>query len=114
MTHNHPLLTIVESETFQKLWHMYWTEDERGAFAAFLAKTPQAGEVIVGSGGLRKVRWSRAGSGKSSGVRVIYFARNALGELLLLTMYSKSKADGIPVKQLLEIKHASTIQAHDR
>ena len=103
------MLTVVESETFQRLWPIYWTEDERGAFASFLAKHPDAGDVVVGTGGLRKVRWSRAGSGKSGGVRVIYFSRNASGELVLLTMYSKTKADNLSAKQLLEIKHANTI-----
>lgn len=103
------MLTVVESEIFQRLWPLYWTEDERGAFASFLAKTPDAGDVIVGTGGLRKVRWSRAGSGKSGGVRVIYFSRSATGELVLLTMYSKAKADSISAKQLLEIKHANSI-----
>jgi hypothetical protein len=80
-----------------------------GAFAAFLAANPDVGDVIVDTGGLRKVRWTRAGSGKSGGVRIVYFARNAAGELVLLTMYSKSKGDSIPVKQLLEIKHANTL-----
>jgi hypothetical protein len=88
---------------------MYWTEDERGAFAGYLAQNPGAGDLIVGSGGLRKLRWTRAGSGKSGGVRVVYFARTAAGELVLLTMYSKSKADNIPVKLLLEIKHANSL-----
>jgi hypothetical protein len=109
MEYNLFMLIIVESETFQRLWPLYWTEDERGAFAAFLAAHPDAGDVIVGTGGLRKVRWTRAGSGKSGGVRVVYFSRNAAGELVLLTMYSKSKANSIPVKQLLEIKHANTL-----
>ena len=103
------MLTIVESETFQRLWPRYWTEDERGAFAVFLATNPDAGDVIVGTGGLRKVRWTRAGSGKSGGVRVVYFSRNAAGEVVLLTMYSKSKADSLPLKQLLEIKNANTL-----
>lgn len=101
--------TVVESDTFQRLWPLYWTEDERGAFASFLASHPDAGDVIVGTGGLRKVRWSRAGSGKRGGVRVIYFSRNAAGELVLLTIYSKTTADTISAKQLLEIKHANSI-----
>ena len=71
--------TVVESDTFQRLWPLYWTEDERGAFASFLASHPDAGDVIVGTGGLRKVRWSRAGSGKRGGVRVIYFFSQCCG-----------------------------------
>ena len=44
------------STLFSKLWPRYWQEDERGAFAAFLARNPEAGDVIPGTGGLRKVR----------------------------------------------------------
>jgi hypothetical protein len=79
------MLTVVETTLFQKLWPHYWTEEERGAFAAYIAEHPTAGDVIPESGGIRKVRWSRAGTGKSGGVRVIYFTRNAEGEVVLLT-----------------------------
>ena len=98
--------TVIETPLFSKLWPRYWLEEERGAFAAFLADNPEAGDVIQGSGGLRKVRWSRSGSGKSSGVRVIYFTRTAAGEIVLLVLYAKSERDSMTAKQLLEIKHA--------
>jgi len=65
------MFTIVEALLFQKQWPLYWTEEERGAFASYLAKNPEAGDVIPESYGIRKVRWSRAGAGKSGGVRVI-------------------------------------------
>ncbi|MEY4593527.1 MAG: hypothetical protein RIR18_2422 [Pseudomonadota bacterium] len=100
--------TIIETPTFSKLWPHYWREDERGEFASYLAKHPEAGDVIPGSGGLRKVRWGRAGSGKSGGVRVIYFAINEAGELVLLTMYAKSKTENLTAQQLKEIKNANT------
>ena len=57
---------------------------------------PEAGAVIKDSGGCRKVRWSRSGTGKSSGVRVIYFTRLAAGELCMLLVYPKSVRDTIP------------------
>ena len=50
---------------------------------------------MPGSGGIRKVRWSRAGSGKSDGVQVIYYVRTAQEDLVLLTLYAKSKTDNI-------------------
>jgi hypothetical protein len=71
------MLTVVETLLFQKQWPLYWTEEERGEFAAFIAERPVAGDVVPGSGGIRKVRWSRAGTGKSGGVRVIYYVRIA-------------------------------------
>jgi len=50
------------------------------------------------------VRWSRAGSGKSGGVRIIYFTRIAQGELVLLTMYAKTKTNNITASILKEIR----------
>ena len=58
------------------------------------------------SGGIRKVRWRRAGSGKSGGVRVIYFVRTFEEELVLLTLYAKSKIDNITGTKLKEIRRA--------
>jgi hypothetical protein len=58
------MLTVIESPLFTKLWPDYWSEDERGEFAAYVANNPEAGDVIPGSGGCRKIRWRRTGSGK--------------------------------------------------
>jgi len=58
-------LTIIESPVFTKSWPDCWTEEERGQFAAFVAMNPEAGSVIPGSGGCRKLRWSRAGMGRA-------------------------------------------------
>jgi hypothetical protein len=71
------LLTIIESPLFSRLWPDYWSEGDRGEFAAFIANNPEAGTVIPGSGGCRKVRWARAGAGKRGGVRVIIHAKSA-------------------------------------
>ena len=100
------MFTVVETLLFQRQWPNYWTEEERGEFAAFIAENPSAGVVIHESGGIRKVRWKRAGSGKSGGVRVIYFTRNAVGEVVLLTLYAKSKTDNLTGAALKEIRHA--------
>ena len=64
---------------------------------------------IIGAGSadrIRKVRWRRAGSGKSGGVRVIYFMRTAAGEVVLLTLYAKSKTDNLTGPKLKEIRRA--------
>jgi hypothetical protein len=100
------MFTIVETQLFQKQWPLYWTEEERGAFAAFLAEHPNAGDVVPDSGGMRKIRWARAGSGKSGGVRVIYFTRLASGDIVLLTLYAKSKTDNLTGSKLKEIRRA--------
>ena len=100
------MLTVVETLLFQKQWPLYWSEEERDAFAAYIAAHPDAGDIVPESGGLRKVRWSREGSGKSGGVRVIHFARTAEGEVVLLTLYAKSKIANISGKKLKEIRRA--------
>jgi hypothetical protein len=100
------MLTVVETLLFQRQWSLYWTEEERGEFASFIAEHPDAGDVVPGSGGIRKVRWSRAGSGKSGGVRVIYFMRTGQGEVVLLTLYAKAKTDNLTGAKLKEIRRA--------
>ncbi|MEO7115876.1 MAG: type II toxin-antitoxin system RelE/ParE family toxin [Caldimonas sp.] len=100
------MLTVVETLLFQRQWPLYWTEEQRGEFASFIAEHPTAGDVVPGSGGIRKVRWSRAGSGKSGGVRVIYFTRTAEGEIVLLTLYAKAKTDNLTGATLKEIRRA--------
>ena len=101
-----PMLTVVETLLFQKQWPLYWTEEERGEFAAYIAVSPGAGAVVPESGGIRKVRWRRAGTGRSGGVRVIYFTRTAEQEVVLLLLYAKAKTDNITGAKLKEIRHA--------
>ena len=96
--------TVIETPLFQNLVSDYWGEEERGAFCAWLAANPDAGDVIPGSGGCRKVRWSRLGTGKRGGVRVIYFNRLANGEIWLLTIYAKSARDNIAAHTLKALK----------
>ncbi|HJV02049.1 MAG TPA: type II toxin-antitoxin system RelE/ParE family toxin [Burkholderiaceae bacterium] len=100
------MFTVVETLLFQRLWPQYWTEEERGAFSIYIAEHPTAGVVVPESGGIRKVRWGRSGMGKSGGVRVIYYVRTAEGEIVLLTLYAKSKTDNITGQKLKEIRRA--------
>ncbi|MCL2656858.1 MAG: type II toxin-antitoxin system RelE/ParE family toxin [Betaproteobacteria bacterium] len=98
------MYTVIETPFFQNLVSDYWDEDERGAFCAWLAANPDAGDVIPASGGCRKVRWSRPGTGRRGGVRVIYFNRRADGEIWLLTLYAKSARDNIAAHTLKALK----------
>lgn len=100
------MYTIVETPTFTEDARKIWTEQERGAFCAWLAANPEAGDVIPGSGGCRKVRWSISGSGKRGGARIIYFNRQANGEIWLLVIYTKSVIGNIPAHILKSIREA--------
>lgn len=99
------MLTVVESVLFARLWPDYWSPEEYGDFILYLAANPQAGDVIPGSGGCRKVRWVRPGMGKRGGVRVIYALGLVPGAVVLLTIYSKSARDSLSadvLRRLLE------------
>jgi hypothetical protein len=98
------MLTFIESPLFSSLVYDYLDDDEYGALQVYLAANPDAGRLVKASGGVRKVRWSRRGAGKSGGVRVIYFARTRRGEIWLLTIYSKSARDNIPGHVLRVLK----------
>jgi hypothetical protein len=87
------MLTVIETPVFLRYAAKVWNDEEREDFITWLAEHPDAGDVIAATGGLRKVRWSRSGMGKRGGVRVIYIWRNALGELVLLTVYAKAEND---------------------
>jgi hypothetical protein len=97
----------LEHQLSQKLWPNYWTEDERGEFAAYISENPDAGDLVQKSGGVRKVRWSRAGSGKSGGVRVVYFNRGRFDEVVLILIYAKANLDSISGETLKELRDAA-------
>lgn len=59
--------TVIETPTFQKQAAAVWRAEERDAFINFIAENPDAGEVIPGADGARKVRWVRPGMGKRGG-----------------------------------------------
>lgn len=90
------MLSIYETPVFVAEAAKIWSVEERLAFFAWIAAEPEAGSVIAGSGGCRKVRWSRPGMGKQGGVRVIYFTHLQAGELCMLLVYPKSAKDSIP------------------
>jgi hypothetical protein len=87
------LLTVAETAPFIRQAAKLWTEDNGNAFVDFIAANPDAGDVIPDTGGLRKVRWSRPGTGKRGGVRVIYFYHDDSMPLYLLLIYAKAKRE---------------------
>ena len=89
------MLTVVETTTFQKQAALIWRESERIAFIDWIAENALAGDVIPGTEGARKVRWSVAGRGKRGGARVVYFNLSEQGIVLLVTMYVKADQSNI-------------------
>ena len=100
------MYTVIETEIFKRYAESIWEDGEREAFIAWLATNPLAGDVIPGSGGLRKVRWSRSGMGKRGGTRVIYYNALPEGRIWLLIAYTKAKFDNLPTAFLKQLKEA--------
>lgn len=98
------MFTVIETPTFVAEAARIWSDDERLELFAWIAENPEAGTVIPGSGGCRKVRWSRSGAGKRGGTRVIYFARPRAGEVWMLLAYPKTVRDDIPSQILRQIR----------
>lgn len=83
--------TVIETPTFQKQAEAVWTATERADFIDFIAVNPDAGDVIPGADGARKVRWGRLGTGKRGGARVIYFHLAGDEVVLLVMVYAKAE-----------------------
>jgi mRNA-degrading endonuclease RelE of RelBE toxin-antitoxin system len=86
-------MTVAETAPFIRQAAKLWTEDDRDAFVDFIAANPDAGDVIPDTGGLRKVRWGRTGTGKRGGVRIIYFYHDDTMPLYLLLIYAKAERE---------------------
>ena len=99
-------VTFIEAPMFSEKVYEYLSEDEYAALQWTLAVRPEAGKVIPGSGGLRKIRWSAKGQGKRGGTRVIYYFQKEDGEIWLITIYAKSEVGKILTKTLQAIKEA--------
>lgn len=101
------MYTIIETATFEKYAADIWSNEDREAFKAWIARYPETGKVIPNSGGLRKVRWSIDGKGKRGGARVIYFNRLENGVIVLLIVYTKAKFDNLPTAFLKQLKEVA-------
>ena len=96
-------MEFIEAPAFTRYLYNYLTDEEFLGLQGFLLKYPEAGKVVSGSGGVRKLRWAMAGKGKSGGVRVIYYFKKQDDEIWLLTIYSKSEVENFPAHVLRQI-----------
>ena len=97
-------MEFIETSLFSKLIRDYLSDEEYSALQWVLVARPDAGALIPGSGGLRKLRWAAPGRGKSGGYRVIYYWQDHLGQIWLLTIYAKNEAENIPAHVLKAIR----------
>ncbi len=101
-------MVFVETSIFTKKHTQYLLDDEYRELQNFLMNKPDAGDLIQGTGGLRKLRWSLRNKGKRGGERVVYYWQLAKEQIYFMTLYSKNdKVDLSPqekkiIKQMLE------------
>lgn len=98
------MISFVETKLFTRLIGDLLGDDEYALLQQALIKNPELGDVIAGSGGVRKMRWGAAGRGKRGGLRVIYYLRTRQGQIWMLTVYPKNVSDSIPAHLLRQIK----------
>lgn len=92
-------MEIIETLIFTEQITKLLSDDDYRAFQMALALNPESGDLIRGSRGLRKIRWRRTGSGKSGGIRVIYYLVHR-EEIFLLCAYSKTKQEDLKPEQI--------------
>ena len=98
------MLSFIETKLFTKLVTEHLSDEEYARLQELLIRDPDTGDLIPGSGGVRKVRWGVKGRGKRGGIRVIYYARTRLGQIWMLTLYAKNVVESIPAHVLRQIK----------
>ena len=94
---------VAETQIFQRYADEVWSSDQRNEFISWIAANPEAGDIIAGSGGCRKVRWAASGRGKRGGARIIYFLE-AEDTIWLLIVYTKAEFDKLPTSFLAQLK----------
>jgi len=98
MTYNETmknLLTVVEFTLFIHAVQEVWDEAECALFTSYIAENYEEGDLISGTGGLRKIRWSRPGIGKKGGVRVIYYYYDQMTPVFLVYAYAKNVQENL-------------------
>jgi len=103
------LVTVAETPLFVRQAETVWNESEREAFVNFIAANPEAGDMIPETGGVRKVRWARAGTGKRGGTRVIYFYHDAGRPLYLLMVYAKARRENLTPDEKRAVRKLAAI-----
>ena len=91
---------FVFTNEFLKRWQVIGlSEEDLRELEIFLCSNPLSGDIIVGTGGVRKLRWQTNGHGKSGGARVIYIDFTAAAKIYMLTAYAKNEQSNLTMVQ---------------
>ena len=100
-------MIIVETAAFTKLISQLMDDDQYRELQVLLIENPEIGDLIQGSGGLRKIRWQLTGRGKRGGVRVIYYWAVSADQIRMLYVYSKSDRENLTKNQLKVLRQVA-------
>ena len=92
-------MVFIETSTFTKQLSSHLDDDSYALLQVFLAVHPDAGDVIRGTGDIRKIRWAMPGRGKRGGSRVMYYWLAEQDCIYLLTVYAKGVKDDLTVAE---------------
>jgi hypothetical protein len=84
-------VSVIETPEFLAATKRIMNEQERSQLVDHLARNPLAGDLIPGTGGVRKLRWALEGRGKRGGARVVYYFHNDAMPIFALTAYAKNE-----------------------
>jgi len=98
------LLTVIETPSFLSDAKKLLDDNEREALVNFLSSSPCAGDLIKGTGGIRKIRWAKEDAGKSGSYRVIYFFYSMDIPLFILNIFAKNEKTNISQAERNELK----------
>lgn len=93
-------MIFIELPIFTKLIKTMMTDEDYRLLQKYLICNPDAGDIIKGAKGLRKLRWKLQGGGKRGGLRVIYYWITAENKIYFFTVYKKSKTEDLTNEQL--------------
>lgn len=93
-------MVFVELTPFVEFRNEHWSDDEFRSLQSYLLARPDAGDLIRGGSGLRKVRWTLSGRGKRGGARVIYYWHSGSDHIYLIYGYTKSEREDLAREQI--------------
>jgi mRNA-degrading endonuclease RelE of RelBE toxin-antitoxin system len=113
------LNTVAELPSYRTFAEKHLPENERQNIIDFLAKNPKSGDIIQGTGGVRKLRWGKGDRGKSGGVRIIYYFHSDKLPLYLVTLFAKNERDNLSAQErndlskLVDILISTTLEGKE-
>jgi hypothetical protein len=100
-------MVFIETDSFNKAITALMPDEDYARLQQALVDDPELGDLIPGTGGMRKVRWTLGGKGKRGGARVIYFWRDRAAQIIFLMVYGKGVKTNLTAGEKRQLKQAA-------